>query len=230
MEEIFGQIEQASRQFARHPFFHYLRSSEVAPLQRFAFARQLTPWVLGFADFCRDIVADEQSEDLLQRQLNVHTREDQDHWRWFLQDVAALDAARGAPPMSWSASVEFLWGPTTLAARRLTSTCVGLGYGASPLEKLVVLESVEATNKVALEAVQEAARALARETGIELVYLGEVHERAEQGHTREHEEHGEVRALVLEDARRVHMRSLIERVFAAFDALMTELHAGCLDR
>ena len=222
MERILAQLELRTKELAGHPFFEFLRDASVAPERRFAFVRCVAPWVLGFSDLCSFVLREEPARDRFQEMVNVHAREDDGHWRWFLEDVATLGQDRELP---FTDSLRFLWGPDTTSTRRLTYRLMNIASKASSLERVVLVEAIEDVNKVALAAARRAAEDFERQSGRRLAYFGAKHNAVEEEHSLDGDEaRRALLAATPSESERAAMGALVDEVFAAFSESMSELH------
>ena len=177
--------------------------------------------MLGFSDLCTFVLREEPTTDRFQEMVNVHAREDDGHWKWFLEDMATLgeDAE-----LRFTDAVRLLWGPATTNTRRLTYRLMTIGAKSSPLQRVVLIEAIEAANKVALAAARHAAEDFERRSGRRLAYFGATHNSVEEQHSLDGDD---ARAALLgaapSDAERAAMHVLVDDVFAAFSDLMDEL-------
>lgn len=171
-------------------------------------------------DLNAHVLRDETSTDAHQLLVNAHTYEHDHHWPWYLDDLVALgwDASRPASDVLRGYHDE-----STVVGRMLTPRLAHLIYGATPIERLVIIEAIEETGNVRFELTARLARRIQAEEGVVLRYLGDFHLELESGHAMNGSDHRELAAIVLTDAQRERCPELVARVFCLFEAWTDEL-------
>jgi len=222
MREILHAIHAAKDDYARLPFFQFLRDESMTARDRLAFVPCMAPFIMDFGDLNRYVLRDASSEDPYQQLVNEHTFEDDHHWPWYLDDVAALGHDRSRPTTD---VLRELYSDRLAVNRLLASKLAHLVADATPIERLVVIEAIEETGNVLFTHTAALARRIERHEGIELRYLGDFHLTLESGHARTSDDGTGLEAVVLDDAARARCHSLAEQVFAMFAAWVAELHA-----
>jgi hypothetical protein len=222
MRTVLRTILAAKREYARLPFFEFLRDESLTPRQRLAFVPCMAPFILDFGDLNRHVMRDECSTDPLQALVNRHTYEDDHHWPWYLEDLATLghDDARPMPEV-----LRDLYGERTTVNRLLAGRLAHLLYDAPPIERLVIIEAIEETGNVLFVLTAELARRIERDEGVELRYLGDFHLALESGHAQHGDEHRTLAAIELDEHARARCVELVGRVFALFEEWVAELLA-----
>jgi chorismate-pyruvate lyase len=157
MEEILAFIEKKKFEFSQLPFFEYLRDQNISPKQRLAFAPCAAPFIMSFGELNRTVFRDEPTNDPIQKIINKHTYEDDHHWLWFLEDLEKLDLNPNKP---FTEVLSFLWSEETRASRQVAYELYRCAVKASPIQKLMIIESVEATGNAALQASSQVVREL----------------------------------------------------------------------
>lgn len=220
MKPVMQAIFRAKRDYARLPLFEYLRDDSLTPRQRFAFYRCMAPFILTFGDLNRYVMRDESSDDPYQQLVNAHTYEDDHHWPWYLEDLEKLGLSA---PETLADSLRFLYGDGTRVNRLLGMKLAHLLYGATPIERIVIIEAIEETGNVLFALTAEVARRFQREEGVELRYLGEFHFNLETGHAMNDLDHQELARIPLDAAQRERCLQLVDLVFACFREWTGEL-------
>ena len=215
MQRVLRLIEQQRRQFDAHPFFLFLRDDRVAPATRMAYAPYCCHFVLIFADINKYVLRDEQSTDRYQQIVNRHTREDDNHWLWYLHDLAKL---RMHPADSFAGTVHFIWGDAGSRARELGYCVIGYALRAEPLLRLVIVEALEATGHVWLNTTVKLTQALPN--GHELLFFNDHHMDCEIGHSTDADE---VREIVVPPALRPLAAEAVQAIFGKMTAFCTEM-------
>jgi hypothetical protein len=212
----------AKRAYAELPFFQFLRDDSVPPRDRLAFMPCMAPFIMDFGDLNKYVMRDESSSDPHQTLVNVHTYEDDHHWPWYLEDLTRLGYDQWRPTSDVFRDV---YSDRTAVNRMLAPRLAHLLFGATPIERLVIIEAIEETGNVLFELTAVLARQIEETEGIELRYLGDFHLALESGHAANAADHGALAAIVLDDAARERSRWLVTRVFELFEEWVAELLA-----
>ncbi len=221
MKQVIERLEQRSREFEQLPLFDYLRDSRIPPRRRLSFAPSIAHFVMSFADLYAFVLQKHPADDEYQDLVNAHAREDENHWRWFLDDMAKLGFD---PKLSLSDALRFIWADNTINTRALTYRMCRLGYGATSLQKLVLVHVIEAAGKVTVKHVASVGAEFSKQTGNKLVYLGQHHFATESEHTLEDESvHQSIAAIRVPDELRPGLLTLIDEGFAAFSAFAGDM-------
>jgi hypothetical protein len=226
MRTVLRHVMAAKRAYSALPFFEFLGDESYPPRERLAFVPCMGPFILDFGDLNTYVLRDESSSDAHQALVNRHTYEDDHHWPWYLEDLARLghDHHRRTTDV-----LRDVYSPRTAVNRMLAARLAHLIYGATPVERLVIVEAIEETGNVLFSLTAALARRVERDDGIELRYLGDFHLALESGHAMDGDDHHTLAAIVLDDAGRARCRWLVDRVFELFAAWAAELHAYALD-
>lgn len=214
MKEVLELISRKQQEFAQLPLFQFLRDSTIDPKQRLAFAPIFAPFVMGFGELNSLVFREEPTEDPIQAIINQHSREDDSHWIWFLEDLKKLGFDASMP---FSNALKFLWSEKTQASRHMIYELYRYTYQASPIQKLVVIEAVEATADIFLGATAQAARELQGATNREYRYFGELHFAIDTGHSLHlSETEQQIENLHLTELERQAAFEWVEQVFQIF--------------
>ncbi len=228
MKQVFEHIQQASATFEGRPLFLYLRDESLSPRERLAFVPCMSHFVMTFADLYHFFLTEETPKDHYHELVNTHLAEEGTHWKWFLADLTNMNLD---PELRFTDAVRLLWGEATKETRRLAYEICKLSAGMSSLQKLVLVQSIEATGRVGLEAAVPVGNAVARDMKRNLVYFGGHHLETEQQHTLEETDvHSALEALQLDDATRADLCGIVDTVFAHFASFVDEAHRVALSR
>jgi hypothetical protein len=223
VKDVVEAVSVHGAKFAAHPLFSFLRGTTDAPERGLALAPALAHFVMTFADIYRFVLCREPTDDACQALVNAHTREDGDHFKWFLSDLAKLGHD---PSLRFSDALRFVWSEDTVQLRRLSYEICRLGLDSSPLHKLVLVQCIESTGSVMLSAVAPLGRAIGARTGQRLTYFGPHHFETESGHTIEQEQSRRfVESIQLDPALGTELRELVSRTFASFTRVAGEMLA-----
>jgi hypothetical protein len=226
MRTVLREIMTAKQAYSTLPFFDFLRDDTYTARQRLAFVPCMAPFILDFGDLNRHVMRDETSSDPHQALVNAHTYEDDHHWPWYLEDLTKLghDHERATSDV-----LRAVYSDRTAVNRLLAGRLAHLLWGATPTERLVIIEAIEETGNVLFSLTAALARAIERDEGLELRYLGDFHLALESGHSMDGDDHRMLAAIVLDDAGRQRCAWLVTRVFELFAAWVAELLDYALD-
>jgi hypothetical protein len=222
MQKVMKAIFAAKRSYATLPLFKFMRDESLTPRERLSFFPCMAPFILDFGDLNKYVMRDESSSDPHQILVNTHTYEDDHHWPWYLEDLAKL----GFDVPSTTAQVlSFFYSDRTQVNRMLSKKLAHLLYGATPVERLVIIEAIEETGNVLFASTAELARRIEAVEHIELRYLGDFHFNLETGHAMSGEDHRELAAIGLDYVQRARCLRMVANVFEYFEEWTTELLA-----
>jgi hypothetical protein len=214
MKQVFSHIAKRSDEYAREPLFAYLRNPAVDPGERLGFVPWAAHFVMTFADLYHFFLRVEQPRDRYEELANIHLSEEGPHWKWFLTDLANVGMD---PTLRFTDALRVLWGAPTQRTRQLSYEICKLSAGLTSLERLVMLNTIEATGKVTLEAFRPAGRQVEARSGRRLVYFGDQHVDSEHQHTLEDSAvRRSLEEIELDEAVRAELCSLVDRVFEHF--------------
>ena len=221
MKDILALIEQKQQIYSQLPFFNFMRDKSIAPLKRLSFAPCAAYFIMSFADLNRYVLRQEPTEDKVQIILNQHSYEDDFHWQWFLEDIQKLGFN---PELAFNESLKFLWSEETKASRLLSFRLYQYIAQSEPIEKLVVLEAIEATSDVLVAATKEITNDLKLTTKQEYKYFGEIHFDAESDHQAHSQDVNQfLHDIYLSVETKKRSIKLIEMVFELFTQWTSEL-------
>ncbi|RMG08292.1 MAG: hypothetical protein D6728_14950 [Cyanobacteria bacterium J055] len=134
---------------------------------------------MGFGELNKYVLRDETSDDPIQKIINKHTYEDDHHWLWYLEDLQNLGMNHS---VSFTQSLRFLWSEETRAARQVIYELYRLTAKATPIQRLIVVEAVEATGNEFFEVMAPISYQHRSEIGSNMLFFGHVHLSVETGH------------------------------------------------
>jgi hypothetical protein len=223
MKLVMERLAQKTQEFSRAPLFDFLRDKSIEPRKRLAFAPSVAHFVMSFADLYAFVLQVNPPSDKYQELVNAHAREDENHWRWFLDDIEKLGFDER---LRFSDALRFIWSDATVKTRALTYKMCRLGYGASSLEKLVLVHVIEAAGKVTVDGVSAVGTEYSNQTGKKLVYLGHHHLATESDHTLEDADvHRGISAIEVPADQRPGLLALVDQGFAAFAEFTSDMLA-----
>lgn len=223
MEKILALIEQKKQKFSNLPLFQFMQDTSIDPRQRLAFAPCLAHFVMSFGELNKSVFRQEPTTDKVQEIINKHTYEDDHHWVWFLRDINQLGLNRS---MNFNDMLRFIWSEKTNISRRLSYELYRYTYQASPIQKLVVIEVVEATANVFSSTSTGVARELQAITQKKYLYFGESQLVAETGHIADSQKEKQfIEDIKLTEIEQTKYFELVEKVFELFTEFTHELLA-----
>jgi hypothetical protein len=116
MQTVLDRIFRLERDYARLPFFDFLRDDSIPGRDRLAFFPCMASFIMSFGDLNRLVLRQEPTDDPYQQKINTHTYEDDHHWPWYLEDFAKLGYDMKQAP---SDTLRFLYGDGTIQNRLL---------------------------------------------------------------------------------------------------------------
>lgn len=222
MRAVMKAIFEAKRDYEALPLFDLMRDDSKTPRERLAFYPCMAPFILAFGDLNKYVMRDETSTQPYQQLVNAHTYEDDHHWPWYLEDFSTLGFDLRTPATD---VFRFLYSERTPVNRMLSTKLAHLLYGATPLERLVIIEAIEETGNVLFALTAGLARRIQAQEGLTLRYLGDFHFNVETGHAMNGADHRELAAIALDDIQRAKCLLLVRLVFGLFEAWTHELLA-----
>ncbi len=223
MKRVLAHLNQRTEEFAQAPFFEYLRDDKLPARERLSFAPCAAHFVMSFADLYAYVLKEEPPCDKFQELVNAHTKEDENHWKWFLSDLEKLDLN---PGYSFTDALRTVWSDATVNVRLLSYHMARLGYRADSIQKLVLIHCIEAAGKVTVDHVADVGDEFVKETGARLVYLGRHHSDTEGEHTIEQEGvHGMVEEIPLTEEKATELAVLVDSTFRYFRAFTDDMLA-----
>ena len=221
MKAVMRELAQAKRHYSKLPLFEFLRAESIPPRDRLAFVPCMAPFILAFSDLNRFVLRVENT-DPIQLLINEHTREDDHHWPWYLEDFTKLGFDRTA---SITQTLRSYMKDGAQQNRTLGIRLAQLLYDATPTEKLVIVEAIEETGNVLFGLTAKIASRIQADGGPELRYLGQFHFSRETGHAMHGYDHRVLEAIALSELERRRCLDLAFRVFDMFSDWTTELLA-----
>jgi len=90
MKNLFQTICERKAELRKSPFLSFLADENNSLESRASFIPHMVFFSMGFKDLLQ-FVYDENSDDPVQQDVNVHVGEDNTHWVWYLRDLEELD-------------------------------------------------------------------------------------------------------------------------------------------
>lgn len=181
MKRILEHIETKKQELAQSSFLTFIEDSTLDPRERFAFVPCLAPFAMAFMDLNKYVIRDDASQDPVQQMINIHSREEDEHWRMYVKDLRTLNMDT---TMDLTSALRMLWGNHCKRTRMLSYELAALvSRHADPRIRFLIVEAVEGTADVAFDSFCKAAVELEDRTGKKLHYFGKTHDMMEANHT-----------------------------------------------
>jgi hypothetical protein len=220
MQDILELVEKRKQEFAQLPLFQYLQDSSLSPEQRLVWTPFLAPLALGFGDLWKDILRREPTENPLQILINRHTREDENHWKWYISDIRQLGFLAH---MDFSDSLAFLWNEKTPKTRQVCLKVAGLTYTAEPIVLLAAIEALEATANVVFSLTSQVVQDLPLDQQRGLRYFSHLHLDEDNSHAIFDEDRHIVNDLTLTPHQKEQAIYVVEAIFQSFNEAFQEI-------
>lgn len=179
MQRVMREIAQAKKHFSKLPFFQFLRTHAVTPINRLAFYPCMAPFILAFSDLNRFLLSDEAARDPRRRFMAARAFEDDPRWRSYLDDFTKLGFDKLG---STSSVLRLMFRDTTRVGRMLGTRLAQLLHGASIIEQLVIVAAIEEAGEVMFDATAKLASEIETSSGLQLCYLGKFRFTLDGGH------------------------------------------------
>lgn len=222
MKGFLDYIEEKKNEFSKLPFFDFLQNKSIDPRTRLSFAPCAAPFIMSFGELNKSVLRDEPTEDSIQLLINEHTYADDHHWVWFLRDLKQLGFDKS---MHFTEALKFVWGKETKQTRKLSRKLIECAAQTSPLEKLIIIEAIEATAQVSSSFIAAVGRELEEKTGKSYLYFGDVHMEAEENHTPNSPSMKNILSNeeIEKDLSSTHSYQLVDNIFEVFTEFTNEL-------
>ncbi|WP_293128036.1 hypothetical protein [Microcoleus sp. bin38.metabat.b11b12b14.051] len=220
MREIVAFIAQKKQEFAKLPLFEFMANKHIHPNQRLIFAPVLDPLAVGLSDLNKYVLRESSSNNMVQELINKYTYKENYYWQRYLQHLETL----GFNNLMSYGDFRLLWGQETQKTRSLCSVLERYAWNASPIQKLVLVEALEATARVFFEAALEVVMELQEIIKKEYVYMGGGYVGLDTHYILDTPEMLQaVTEIELTDAERQAGLELAQNVFELFTEAMNEL-------
>lgn len=223
MKDVLTLIEKRKQEFAQLPFFEYLRNEDNHPRERLSFAPYFAFFIMSFADLNKYILRETSEYDDIQKLVNQHTYEEDSHWMWYLKDLGKLGYDK---TLKFSESLEFLWNCETATLRQIVYQMLQIVSGASPIQKIVIIETFEATANVFEEATYQVCQQLqvVTNTNTKYEYFGDTHYVADSSHAIHSDDILlRLESIKMDDEEQKQAFLIVEKLFYLFTQLMNNL-------
>ncbi|QLE42120.1 hypothetical protein FD723_17970 [Nostoc sp. C052] len=179
MQEVLALIEKKKQEYAQLPLFDFMQNKSINPRQRLAWAPCAAHFIMNFGELNKYFLRVEPTNDPIQVLINKHTYEDDHHWLWFLEDLKNLELDKS---LNFSDALKFLWSEETKNARWLNYQLYRYTSNATPIQKIVIIEVLEATGNIMFSTAAEVGKEIKAITQKSCRYFADFHLNVETGH------------------------------------------------
>ncbi len=223
MKEVLAFIEQKKQEFAQLPLFQYLQDKSIDPKQRLAWVTCVTPLVMGFGQLNKYDLRKEPTDNPIQKLINKHTYEDDNHWEWFLEDIEKLGLNHS---MKFNDTVRFLFGEETYKTRQVCHQIALYTFQAEPIVVLAAVEAIECTANVSIGLSALVTQELQQITKQTYRYFGQYHVCVEADHTIKTDDAPQFyEEIQLTAEQKAKAFEVVEKVFEVFTAAVNDMMA-----
>ncbi len=225
MKSILALAAERKALLAAHPFFAWIRDTEVPVGIKLDIAPIMANFVMNFRDMNLWFIRFAGVSNRFEQVINGNTEEDETHSRLFIEDWRKL---RLDEKLGWRASDTLWW----LFQAAETEPFRGYAFDfarmtvldrGDPLLRFAHSEAGEACGNAFFSAISPVAAALQRETQLDYRYFGDYHLERERGHVIASE--GLFDRQELDPARRARGLALANAMFDIFFGMHDCFHA-----
>ncbi|BAY96186.1 hypothetical protein NIES37_01130 [Tolypothrix tenuis PCC 7101] len=181
MKEVLELIQNKKQEFSELPLFKFMQDRSIDPIKRLSWTPYFAPIAMGFTDLNKYIFRKEPTDNKIQKIINQNTYEEETHYLWFLEDLAALGFDHS---QKFSDSLKFIWADEGMKNTRLTCLQTALlTYQADPVVVLAVIEVIEATEDIIFTHTTRITEELKEITNQKYIFFGKTHSDAVEFHT-----------------------------------------------
>ncbi|WP_335199387.1 hypothetical protein [Nostoc sp.] len=221
MQQLLALIEEKKQEYAQLPLFNFMRDKSINARQRLVWAPCAAHFIMNFGELNKCFLRVEPTKDPIQVLINKHTYEDDHHWLWFLEDLKNLELDKS---LKFSDALKFLWSEETKNARWLNYQLYRYTSNATPIQKIVIIEVLEATGNIMFSNAAEVGREIKAITQKPCRYFADFHLNVETGHimgTSGIEQF--LQDIQLSEESRQEAFELVENLFTVFTQFTNEL-------
>ncbi len=182
MPTLMSVIKERKQRLEKSDLGLFMVDNDYSIEERMSFIPSMLFFVMGFKDILETLEVP-NTKDPVQRKVNVHCREDEGHWRWFLSDLKRLDIQDSYLHEPDYRTYELMWNNRHKAVREMIYHTIHISkqVADSPGIKLVIVEVLEAAFAAFLSNMHQ----LIKEAELfdTLEYFGQTHQDTEDAHS-----------------------------------------------
>jgi len=222
MKTVLRAIFRARQRHAALPLYDFMRDDSIPARCRLAFYPCLTLVVVALDDLTKYVMRDERSWEKHQQLVNAHAWDGDNRWAWYLADLANLGFDHRASTVAVLRSV---FSNETNVGRMMGPKLAHVVYGTSPIERLVIIEAIEAAGSVLFGLMAQLANEIRADHGSSLRHLGDLDFSRAGDSAVSDERIRLLRDISLDPSGRARCMTHVERVFYLFREWTSELLA-----
>ncbi|ENU92024.1 hypothetical protein F971_03117 [Acinetobacter vivianii] len=216
MQEVIDYIGSKKEDFGQHPFFELLFDDELPVSNKLSFMPYMAYFIMSFGDINKYVLPFKSPKDNYEIAINLHAKEDEKHWNWYLEDLQSLNFDK---KRAFTDVLETLWSDDFSASRELTYKLVSLIHNQSAIYRYVVVEVMEATGDVTFTYLEK----MSAKLDVTLNFIGELHLSRETGHLILSDVNV-FESLRLNEQEREDFKKVVDACFDAFHTFMDQLY------
>lgn len=227
MQAVLDHIESRRLAYVDLPLFQHLRNPGSDPAGALMFMRNAAHFIMSFADLNKYCWRDEANGADWQEKVNAHTHEDDHHWPWYLSDLIALGMDE---KLTLTEALQFLWSDANKETRLLSYRLWSMSENASALDRMIIIEAIEATGVVFFGDLVSCAHKIPEgRLTRPLIYVADHHFGVEQGHSAGQATHdARLSDIKLDAAEQARYLAMVDKVFDLFIGWSAELYKHAL--
>lgn len=222
MKAVLRAIFRARQRHAALPLYEFMRDDSVPARCWLSFYPCLTHVVVALDDLTKYVMRDERSWEKHQQLVNSHAWDGDTRWARYLAELANLGFDHRASTVAVLRSV---FSEETKVGRMMGPKLAHVVYGTSPIERLVVIEAIEAAGSVLFGLMAQLANEIRAEQGSALCHLEALDFSRAADSAVSDERIRLLRDISLEPSGRTRCMTHVERVFYLFREWTSELLA-----
>lgn len=216
-------LEARKARLSQSALCTHMADRKVELWQRLSFIPAMIFFTTGFKDIL-GALRDHGNKSPLQARVHQHCDEDALHWRWYLEDLEAIEHGRRLLRLPAAQAFTGVWSPANRATRETVYHAIHLAETwGTPFYRMVLIAALEAT----FACFNEPMYRLVREPGMaeRLHYFGRVHQHAEASHAKDQHDASHPAYVPSEDERTTAV-FLVHQVLDAFMRMFDCWHAA----
>ena len=222
MKAVLRSILRARQRHQALPLYDFMRDDSIPARGRLAFYPCLSLFVMALDDLSKYVMRDERSSEKYQQLVNAHAWEGGNRWHWYLEDLVRLGFDQHS---STSCVLRSVFSEENRTGRMLGARLAHVVYGAAPIERLVIIEAIEAAGSTLFRQAGRLAEEMCTERNVTLSHLCDFDFSRHIGNGIGESRTKWLREIHLEEAGRSRCMTHVERVFYLFKEWTDELLA-----
>lgn len=198
-----------------------MRDTSIDPRQRLAWVPCAAALVMDFSDLNKHFFRKEPSDNKIQELVNKHTYEDDNHWEWFLEDIATLGFNYS---QNFNDFLRFIWSEETEKTRLVCEKIAIHIFQEDSIILMIAIKALEATWNITQTLTLSVTQELQQITKQKFYFFGESHFEVENNHSMESEEAEKmIENIKLTENQKKQALYIIDNIFEAFHDCVNEM-------